>query len=429
MARNDSLSRDLTSAQRAEVFDKTAEKVTKQYFDPRFNGTDWPRLAREARDRIVSLSDPEEFELGMHELVRNLGTSHTGFFHQSVRRVPGRLAIGASFRRAETESGPRWVAQDVHAGGPGHAAGLRPLDVLTALNGKPILPPEAPMFPMGTEVSLQLQRAAEELTLAISIPAPRSRKQPYAEPEAVLSKALSDDTGYLKVSILPGLLGLDVSRAIDKAVAELSSFKNLVLDLRGHLGGGLGVLRLMSHLTPDKLPIGYTVTRKRVEAGYDKNALRKLGRLPTDLPNPLAIASMAIQFVGRDPSVLLVSEGLGPKRWHGRVAILVNEHTVSAGEMVAAFAAENGLAKIVGTETAGRLIPGSGFKVGYGYMLIMPKAEYVTWRGQRFEGSGVKPDIHVPWAPDPTDSDSDNQIEKALRVLQQERAIDRLWRR
>src|ERR1700676_2949068 len=193
----------------------------------------------------------------------------------------------------------------------------------------------------------------------------------------------------MKVSIFPRQGRRDVSRAIDTAVSELESCDRLVLDLRGHLGGGLGVLRLMSHLTPDKLPIGYTVTRKRAETGYDKNTLRKLDRLPTDLPNPLAIASMAVQFVGRDPSVLLVSEGLGPKRWHRRVAIITNEHTVSAGEMVAAFASENGLAKLVGTETAGRLIPGSGFKVGFGYMLVMPKAEYVTWHGHRFEGSGV----------------------------------------
>jgi carboxyl-terminal processing protease len=417
MARNNSLSRNLTVAQRAEVFDKTAAKVTKQYFDPRFNGTDWPRIARESREQVISVSDPEQFELGMHDLVRKLGTSHTGFFHQSVRRVPGRLAIGATFQRAEMESGPRWVAQDVHAGGPGHAAGLRPLDVLKAINGKSINPPDAPMFPMGTDVALQVLRGDQELILPISIPAPKSRKQPYAEPEAVVSKPLSDDTGYLKVSILPGLLGLDVARAIDRAVSELSAFSNLVLDLRGHLGGGLGVLRLMSHLTPGKLPIGYTVTRKRAENGYDKNMLPKLDRLPTDLPNPLAIASMAIQFVGRDPSVLLVSEGLGPKRWHGRIAILVNEHTVSAGEMVAAFASENGLAKIVGTETAGRLIPGSGFKVGYGYMLVMPKAEYVTWRGQRFEGAGVKPNVEVPWTP-LSSSKGDNQAEAALRILQ-----------
>ena len=54
--------------------------------------------------------------------------------------------------------------------------------------------------------------------------------------------------------------------------------------------------------------------------------------------------------------------------------------------MVSAFAKENGLATIVGTETAGRLTPGSGFKVGHGYMLVMPKAAYITWGGKRFEG-------------------------------------------
>ncbi len=165
MGRNGSLSRDLTGAQRAEVFDKTTAKVTKQYFDPRFNGKDWPRLAKESRESIIAMDDPDQFELGMHELVRKLGTSHTGFFHQSVRRVPGRLAIGASFRRAEAESGPRWVAQDVHAGGPGHAAGLQPMDVLIAINGKSISPPDAPMFPMGTEVTLQVRRDSEVLTL------------------------------------------------------------------------------------------------------------------------------------------------------------------------------------------------------------------------------------------------------------------------
>jgi carboxyl-terminal processing protease len=417
MARNNLLSRDLTFDQRAEVFDKTAAKVREKYFDPRFNGTDWPRLAGESRERIISTNDPEQFELGMHELVRNLGTSHTGFFHQSVRRVPGRLAIGASFRRAETDSGPRWVAQDVHTGGPGHAAGLRPLDVLESINRKAVVPPEPPMFPMGCEVPLQLNRRSEQLTLTVAIPTPRSREQPYAEPEPVVSKFLSDRTGYVKVSILPGLLGLDVARKIDGAMTELASCEKLVLDLRGHLGGGMGVLRLMSHLTPAKLPIGYTVTRKRAEMGYDKNRLRKLDRLPTNLPNALAIASMAIQFAGRDSSVVLVSEGLGPKRWHGRVAILINEHTVSAGEMVAAFAAENNLAKLVGTETAGRLIPGSGLKVGYGYMLIMPKAEYLTWMGQRFEGSGVKPHFEVPWIPNSEAAGEDNQLAHALRIL------------
>src|ERR1035441_3212068 len=123
MARGESISKptNLSLDQRRQIFDRTVEKVTKYYFDPNFNGTEWPKRASESRDGILSASDPDEFELRMHDLVRSLKSSHTGFFHQSVRRVPGRLAIGASFRRAETEVGPRWVAQDVHEGGPAHS--------------------------------------------------------------------------------------------------------------------------------------------------------------------------------------------------------------------------------------------------------------------------------------------------------------------
>ena len=345
----------LSLVQRAEVFDKTVAKVTKDYFDPKFNGVNWPKIARERRDAVLSLADPEAFELAMHDLVRTLGTSHTGFFHQSARRVPARLAIGATFGKAKSETGQAWITRDVHEGGPGHKAGLLPLDILKSINGTPSEPPNQPMFPMGADALLLVQRGTDELTLSVTIPPPRSRKQPYSEMKAVTFSILEGNVGYLKVSILPGLLGLDVARDIDAAVLALANCSHLILDLRGHLGGGLGVLRLMSYLTPDKLPIGFTLTRKRAERGYDKNKLHRLDRLPTNLPNPLAIASMAVKHLGHGNSVLLVSEGLGPQKWHGRIVILMNEHTVSAGEMVAAFASENHLATLLGSETAGRL--------------------------------------------------------------------------
>jgi C-terminal processing protease CtpA/Prc len=408
----------LANAQRAAIFDRTAAKIAKYYFDPAFNGTDWPRLAKENRERIIAVEDADEFELAMHDLVRKLRTSHTGFFHESVRRVPARLAIGATFRKVDQGDGKTaWVVQDVHEGGPADLAGLKPLDVLVGINGGIITPPDQPMFPMSTQADLIVQRNSHELALKVNVPTPRTRKQPYSEPRAVTLSKLDDNIGYLKVSILPGLLGLDVARQMDAAVVALADCERLILDLRGHLGGGLGVLRLMSHLTSAKLPIGYTVTRRMAERGYTKEQLRKLDHLPTERRNPLAILSMAFKFGGRDPSVVLVSEGLARQKWHGRVVILTNEHTVSAGEMVCAFARENNLAKIVGIETAGRLIPGSGFKVGHGYMVIMPKAAYITWGGQKFEGRGIQPDVTVPWSPEAHAAGRDNQLECAMDLV------------
>jgi carboxyl-terminal processing protease len=409
---------NLSNEQRVLIFDKVCREVTKHYFDPNFNGTDWPTLAKSSRSSIIAVEDPEAFELAMHDLVRRLGTSHTGFFHQSVRRVPARLAIGATFSRLESANGTRWSVEDVHAGGPAQAAGLLTGDILASVDGKVILPPDQPTFAMGAEFSLAVQRGSDELNLRVVVPMPRSRKQPYCEPTPVSISRLDERTGYMKVSIFPGLLGLNVAREIDAAVTELASCERMIVDLRGHLGGGLGVLRLMSYLTPMKIPIGFTLSRKRAESGYRKEDLPKLDRLPTHLPNPLAIASLALRFGGRDSSVAMVSEGLGPQKWHGRIAILTNEHTVSAGEMVAAFAAENRLATLVGSETAGRLIPGSGTKVGDGYMLIMPRAEYITWKGHRFEGQGVEPNVGANLAPNQHYRENDSVLDLARATLE-----------
>jgi carboxyl-terminal processing protease len=117
------------------------------------------------------------------------------------------------------------------------------------------------------------------------------------------------------------------------------------------------------------------------------------------------------------PKRIDCGHALGPQEWHDHVAILVNEHTISAGEMVSAFAKENSLATIVGTETAGRLTPGSGFKVGHGYMLVMPKAAYITWGGKRFEGHGVLPDTVVSWSPEAFAAGGDNQLEAGMNAL------------
>jgi hypothetical protein len=60
-----------------------------------------------------------------------------------------------------------------------------------------------------------------------------------------------------------------------------------------------------------------------------------------------------IRFATAGRSVAVYTETLGTKRHHGKVALLVNEHSASAAEMVAALASEYGLATLVGTKTAG----------------------------------------------------------------------------
>ena len=108
--------------------------------------------------------------------------------------------------------------------------------------------------------------------------------------------------------------------------------------------------------------------------------------------------------------------GLGQRRFHGRVVLLVNEHTASAGEMVSAFAEENNLATIVGTKTPGRLLSGSAYKVGHGYILGLPVAAYLTWQGRMLESNGLVPKFSIELSREELKQGRDTQLETAIEV-------------
>ena len=81
--------------------------------------------------------------------------------------------------------------------------------------------------------------------------------------------------------------------------------------------------------------------------------------------------------------------------------------------MVAAFASEYGLATLVGTKTAGRLVAATAFKVGHGYRVALPVAAYFTWKGTDIEGVGVVARCTVPMDVEELWNGRDNQLERA----------------
>ena len=158
----------------------------------------------------------------------------------------------------------------------------------------------------------------------------------------------------------------------------------------------------------------HTRRRARKEKGYKRENLPRFGHIPS---HKATLFWLALRYGFIDKSILVVTEGLGPQKFHGRVAILVNEHTASAGEMLAAFAEENGLATIVGTKTAARLLSGSTFKAGSGYIVGLPAAAYLTWQGKLIEGKGVTPSVPVELLPDDLLAGQDPQMEKAIEIV------------
>jgi hypothetical protein len=208
----------------------------------------------------------------------------------------------------------------------------------------------------------------------------------------VLFSRLDDGVGWLKVTKFPGAIGVDIAKQIDRAIHELKGCSRLIIDLRGNAGGGLAFLRVMSYLTPERIPVGYSVTRSRAETNYSKEMLATFDRIPSQ---KAALVLLALKFGLRDDSVSIATEGLGPRPFHTRTVLLVDENTTGAGERIAAFAQERQLAPVVGAQTAGRLICCSVYEVGQGYYVRIPARAWYTWGGELLEGKGVQPDCSV----------------------------------
>jgi len=402
---------------REKILEKVSRLVDKKHFNPSLNGANWPQLVESRRAQILAADTIERLETEIHNLVSELKTSHTGFFHQSLRKIPARFAINATFERCSVNGTTRWMFQDVHEGGAAHAAGLRPGDILLAIDGKEILPPDQPVFRMGGPSALAVEKlSGERPSIPLGVPAPKSKKRPINQPRPVTWSKPEADIGLLKITMFPGVVGIDLAHDIDRAIAQLRDCSRLIVDLRGNTGGGIGGLRLMSYLTPDKRPVGYSLTKRRSAKGYRREDLATFGRIPS---HKVTLLWLLLRYAFIDKSIVVVTEGLGRQPFHGRVVLLLNQHSTSAAEMVAAFARENQLATIVGTKTPGRLLSGSLFKVGHGFVLGLPAAAYLTWEGTLLEGKGIEPDHVIELSRDALKEGRDTQMESAIEVAKQ----------
>jgi carboxyl-terminal processing protease len=408
----------ISPTERGQILSKVQKTVQTSYYAPDFNGKAWDAIVAAHKQAIIDAPDTGTFEKEMAVMLADLD-ARMGLLSPDSKITP-RNSINASFRAVDIPAlgAKKWVFQDVLPGGIAERAGIRPGDALIKLDGVAVLPPDHPAFIMGKVIPIEVLRENETRAhdLDLKTAAPKYEDNPYSEPSSVVGHFIQDGIAVVKVNLFPGKIGIDFANALTRLFqGKLATADRLLIDLRGNPGGGIGGLRLMSLLTPDKHPVGYSLDRKMAEKGVSKDSLPRLSKIPSQ---KWEIAILAIEF-GTKKSVVLQTEGLGPRKYQGRVVILVNEHTTGAAEMVALFAQEHNLAKTVGMKTPGRLISRSGIKVGGGYRLVLPVASYQSWQGRKLDGEGIEPDVVVDWSFADTVHGKDSQLDRALEVLRQ----------
>lgn len=170
------------------------------------------------------------------------------------------------------------------------------------------------------------------------------------------------------------------------ALREFVSSKSnkLVLDLRGNPGGYLEAAVDMASFF---LPAGKTV----VTEDYGKNGEPRVHR------------SRGFN--------IFESSNL-------KMAILVNQGSASASEILAGALQQHGVAKLVGQSTFGKGSVQELVKITPETSLKVTVARWLTPNGTSISDGGVKPDVEVAIEQKDVEAGKDPQLEKAVEILQ-----------
>ena len=405
----------LNENQRKTILSNIRKRVLKSHFN--IAGVDYNAWLKSFDERTAELltGDVEAFEAGVQEVLKGLGSSHTGFYHERPSRLMPQHTINATLGEFTQGDQRRWFFLDVFEDGPADRAGIKPGDVLHQVDGVAYAPPNMPSLKPGA--SHKFSVAAPDGTAArlivIEVPTRKGNKDlpPILPPKSISSSMIEPGIGLLRITWFPGAMGLGFSKELDSAIDGLKArgCDRLIVDLRGNIGGGLGFARLASYLCPGQVAIGYSLTPKRQRKGYKPDEFERV----VYPDSKLGFAVTLGRFAFRDKSIFLMTQGLGTQPFHGRVVFLVNQWTNSAAEMVASFASENKLAKIVGTKTPGNVLGAVNAKVGGGYWLRLAVFGWYTSSGVSVEGHGITPDLLVEANPETLNAGIDVQLHMA----------------
>jgi C-terminal processing protease CtpA/Prc len=194
---------EVSRKQKEELLRKVSSLVEQKYFDPQFDVPKWRSLVDARTATILNGGSAAEFEQQMHDLVSQLGSSHTAFYHRNWRPLPPRQSICATLQQCETHDGLRWMLQDVQDGGPAQGVGLEKGDLLIGIDGEEIRPPGRVLLKPGRTTKLEVRKAdGTRASFEIQIPLLKP-KQPFSTPQAVISSQLEPNIGYLKINMFP----------------------------------------------------------------------------------------------------------------------------------------------------------------------------------------------------------------------------------
>ena len=289
-------------------------------------------------------------------------------------------------------------------GSPAEGAGLKPGDVVSAVDGKTLdglTPDEARdrvRGKAGTEVVLHILRySSPPAATAPASPAPSTAPGPSPTPRTpasefdvtltrakiqrkeVTAKELGGGTvGYVRLSGFSTDGPNQVKAALQADVAK--GIKKIILDLRGNPGGFVTSARTVASQFIADGPVYWTQTADGTQKEVDAE------------PNGVAT----------DPSI--------------KVVVLIDKGTASASEIVSGALQDRGRAQLIGETSFGKGTVQEWYDLGQVGGVKLTVEKWLTPNKRWIHKVGLTPDVPVT-VPTDLPAGSDPVLDKALQVL------------
>lgn len=307
---------------------------------------DRKRLMKAAIRGMLSELDPySEYLEGeaLQDLAEETEGAYVGVGIELVQREDGRISVLAAID-----------------GGPAARAGVRPGDVLAAIDGEG-LPPGVGLDRVidrlrgkpGSEVGLTLERPDQEGSLMVRLKRERIRV------ESVRAEGLQDGVAYLRISQFQSGTARELRRAIAR--------------FRDRLGG---------------LPAAVIIDLRNNPGGLLQSAV--------EVADLFLDGGVVVRVVGRNPAHSVeFSAAPGDLLDGAPIAVLIDVGTASAAEIVAAALRDHGRARLIGQSSFGKgsvqtLVPLSEREA-----VKLTTARFHAPSGQLLDGQGLEPDQRV----------------------------------
>lgn len=336
------------------------------------------------RDYYRKVDDKSLLNDSLDAAVKSLDDRFSNYFspkdYADFNEVTGGQFEGVGMTVEQDPKGLRIIS--VYKKTPAARGGLKPGDLITAVNGKPLAGTSSAEAttrikgPAGTRVRLTLRSGGRERTVEL-----QRQKVEIPVVQSSMKKAGGQDVAYVSLSSFTSGAHGQVKQAITGLLDK--GAKGVVLDLRDNGGGLLDEAVLISSIF---LPDGKVVSTKgraRPEHTYEATG----GAISAKVP----------------------------------VVVLVNGQSASASEIVTGALQDRHRATVVGTRTFGKGVFQEVERLSNGGALDITVGEYFLPSGRNLGGGGVKrgsgitPDVTAK--DDPKTRRDDEGLDGALKAL------------